>query len=273
MFTTSSKTIWTVTAVTVVLAIALATATFWILFSQQTATTGLFTLNFNLTKSPLSASLQRDLLKDIKRGAGKILDVAATKTSDAMADTQSSASSAATSLPQIEDYVPLNCSFGMIRFCVGFKQGRSCSSSRLTVSALVLNKVQDLPGPLKDVIQARVEVLSSLPSSLDSLPTAVIGCLLTGSLSFITLLLLSCCVAYGHSTHLASIIQKIGTTKQMMVHFGIGLACCVPYVVLVAVQHNVTKALEQLPAWVEIKHKTQCVTGELVAKSVSVRCL
>lgn len=57
MFTTSSKTIWTVTAVTVVLAIALATATFWILFSQQTATTGLFTLNVSY---PQPHTLDRD---------------------------------------------------------------------------------------------------------------------------------------------------------------------------------------------------------------------
>ncbi|EMD85624.1 hypothetical protein COCHEDRAFT_1161051 [Bipolaris maydis C5] len=258
MFNTSSKTISAVTAVTVVLAISFATTTFWILLSEQAATAGLLTLDqakiaqFNLTETPPPGLLQRDP-QDIQREASGILNIAAKKTSDVTGDTQSAVSSAVTSLPQIEDYVPFNCSFGMIVFCVGFKHSRSCSSSQLTISAFVLDKIQDLPNPLRDSIQARVKDLSSLPGSLDSLPTAVLGCLIAGSLSFITLLLLSYCVAYGHPTRFATVIQKIGARTQTMVHFGVGLICCVPYVVLVAMQHSVTRAVEKLPAWVEIE--------------------
>ncbi|KAL6162332.1 hypothetical protein ACJQWK_11268 [Exserohilum turcicum] len=114
MFNTSSKTISAVTAVTVVLAISLATTTFWILLSEQAATAGLLTLNFNLTETPPPGLLQRDP-QDIQRGASGILNIAAKKTSDVTGDTQSAVSSAVTSLPQIEDYVPFNCSFGLTK--------------------------------------------------------------------------------------------------------------------------------------------------------------
>lgn len=141
----------------------------------------------------------------------------------------------------------------MIVFCVGFKHSRSCSSSQLTISAFVLDKIQDLPNPLRDSIQARVKDLSSLPGSLDSLPTAVLDCLIAGSLSFITLLLLSYCVAYGYPNRFASIVRNIDARTQTMVHLGVGFICCAPYVVLVAMQHSVTRAVEKLPAWVEIE--------------------
>lgn len=177
----------------------------------------------------------------------------AKKAPDAADNIQSTVSSAAVSLLQIGEYVPVNCSFGIIQFCVGFNHGQSCSSSRLTVSEFVQGKIQDLPSPLRDSIQARVKDLSSLPHSLDSLPTAVLGCLIAGPLSFITLLLLSCCVAYGYPTHFADIIERIGARKQVMIHFGVGLVFCVPYVVLVAMQRKVIQDVEQLSAWVEIE--------------------
>lgn len=104
-----------------------------------------------------------------------------------------------------------------------------------------------MPIPLKDDIQARVKDLSLLLANLNSLPTAVLGCLIAGFLLFIILLLLSYCVAYRYPTRFASIVQNISTRKQTMFHFGVGLLYCVPYILLVVVQHSVTRTIEQLP--------------------------
>lgn len=175
---------------------------------------------------------------------------------------QSAVGSVATSVPQIEDYVPLNCTFGLVRFCVGFKRSLSCSSSPFTLSALVSDEIQDLPGPLGDAIESHIGELASLPGSVRSLSTGVMGCLIAGALSIMLLLLLSCSVAYACPASISRMVQKVSARKQMLFHLGVGMVCCSPYVALVAVQHNVIRALGKLPAWV------QAEAGEVFGVSI-----
>jgi hypothetical protein len=114
---------------------------------------------------PSPALSQRDMLQDFQSAASRILDAAATKASDAVDHVQSAVSSAATALPQLEDHVPLNCSFGIIRFCIGFRHSLSCSGWPFTLSALLPDELQDLPGPLGNTLQAAIQELSPLPGS------------------------------------------------------------------------------------------------------------
>lgn len=230
-----------------------------------------FWQQFNFTRSlfdqqsvPSPALLQRDVLQDLQGAASSILDAAATKASDAVDNVQSAVSSVATALPQLEDHVPLNCSFGITQFCVGFRHSLSCSGWPLTLSALLPDELEDLPAPLEDAIQAGIQELSPLPGSLGNLPEIVIGSLIAGAVSMPLLLVLSCFVAFGWPSCIAKITQKLSTNTQILLHFGVGLVCCLPYVVLVAVQRKVMAAVEKLPAWVQAK------AGEVFGLSVGV---
>lgn len=211
---------------------------------------------------PSPALSQRDLLQGIQNEGSNILDAAATKASDAFGHVQSAVSSAAAALPQLEDHMPLNCSFGIIQFCVGFQHSLFCSGSHFTLSALLPDELQNLPGPLEDAIQARIQELSPLPGSLGNLSKGLEGCLIAGFVSMPLLLVLSCCVAFGCPGYIARITQKLSTKKQMLLHLGVGLVCCLPYVILVAVQRNVMAAVEKLPVWVEAE------AGEVFSMSV-----
>jgi hypothetical protein len=182
-----------------------------------------------------------------------MLDAAATNTSDLIGNMQRAVSSAEASLPQIKDYMPLNCSIGITRFCAGFTHRQSCSSSRLTLSALVPKETQNLPGPLRDAIQARSEELSQLSDSLSHLPSAVVSCLIAGSLSMIILLLLFYCVAYGFPSCISRICQRSSTRKQVLLHLSVNLVCCLPYLALVVVQYDAIKAVDELSAWVKVE--------------------
>lgn len=39
----------------------------------------------------------------------------------------------------------------------------------------------------------------------------------------------------------------------MLIHFGLGMVCCSPYLALVTVQHDVVVAVEELPTWVQVE--------------------
>lgn len=166
-------------------------------------------------------------------------------------------------MPQLEDYVPLNCSFGLTQFCVGFKRSLFCSSSPFTLSALVPDEIRNLPRPLGDAIEARIGELAVLPSNVRDLSTGVIICLIVGALAMVALLLLSCSIAYACPASIGRAVQKVSTRKQMLIHFCVGMLCCSPYVALVAVQDDVIRPAQKLPAWV------QAEAGEVFRVSIA----
>jgi hypothetical protein len=226
-----------------------------------------FTSYLSDQPAPSSPALpQRDILHDIQNGASSILAVAATRVSDAASHVESAISSAAAALPQLEDYVPLNCSFGMRQFCVGYRgqQGLSCSSSAFDVSDLLPDRIQDLPAPVEDAFRERIADLSPLANHLSSLSTSVLVCLIVGSMMMIFMLALSCCLAHAWPSCVASISPKVGTKTRVLVHLAVSMLCSAPYLALVLLQSKVVREAKGLPGWVEVKQ------GEVFGLSVGI---
>jgi hypothetical protein len=126
--------------------------------------------------------------------------VAATKVSDAAGYVKSALSlavAAVPKLPQIEDYVPVNCTFSLKCFCVGYlyAQDLLCSDSLFDISALLPDTIQDLLAPLEAAFRERIGDLSPLADHLSRLPTSVLTCLLIGICSIILVLGVFCYLA------------------------------------------------------------------------------
>jgi hypothetical protein len=109
----------------------------------------------------------------------------------------SSAVAAGPKLLQIEDYVSVNCTFGLKRFCVGYlyAQDLLCSDSPFDISALLLDTIQDLLAPLEAAFCEWIGDLSLLADYLSRLPTLVLTCLLIGICSTILALGVFCYLA------------------------------------------------------------------------------
>lgn len=171
---------------------------------------------------------------------------------------ESAISSAAASLPQIEDYVPLNCSFGIKQYCVGYinKENLTCSDTPFDISALLPVEIQALPGPVEDVVRERIGDLSPLAGDLSSLPGAVKICLIVGFICSSLVLGLFCYPAFYDS-----ISQKASRNVRVLIYLSMALACCAPYFVLILLQTKVVNEAKKLPAWVGVEE------GEIIRLS------
>jgi hypothetical protein len=226
---------------------------------------GLLQHQFNITNSLLDppsptapALLHRDLLQDLQNGANSLVAVAATKVSDAAGHVESALSSAVAAVPklqQIEDYVPLNCTFGLKRFCVGYlhAQDLSCSDSPFDISALLPDTIQDLPAPLEAAFRERIGDLSPLADHLSRLPTSVLTCLLIGICSTILALGVFCYLAKVSYGQQAGTARKLGRVWRIVIHLIMATVCCTPYLTLILLQHTVIEEARGIHDWVEVK--------------------
>jgi hypothetical protein len=192
--------------------------------------------------------------------------VAATRASDAAGHVESAIGSAVASLPklpelQLDDYLPLNCSFGIHQFCVGYRhqQSLSCSSSRFDLAALLPDEIHALPGAVEDALQERIGDLSPLAGDLSSLPTAVLFCVSTGTFCMMVAILVTSCLAFDNS-----ISRKAGAKARVLVHICMFVACSAPYLTLTLLQKNAMDEAGKLPAWVAVER------GELFGHSVGL---
>jgi hypothetical protein len=192
----------------------------------------------------------RDILQDIQNGANSILTVAATRVSDAAGHVQSAVSSAAASLPRIEDYIPQNCSIGTEQFCVGYRhtQNLSCSYLPFDVSALLPDAAQGLPGPVRDAFREQMGRLSPSADDWDRLPGSIDICLLVGLISVI--LVVVPFVWLGSSKWTS---RKVATMPKLLVYLATPVVGCTPYSALVALQSRVMIEAKGLPAWVDVQ--------------------
>jgi hypothetical protein len=196
---------------------------------------------------------QRDIIQDIQNGASSLLEVAATRASDAASHVQSSISSAVASLPEapeIEDYFPLNCSFGIRQFCVGYRheQSLSCSDSPFKISTLLPDEIESLPSLVEDALRERIGELYPLAHDLNSLPTSILICLIIGSITMILALGVSSCLAFDNR-----ISRKAGPKARIVIYFFMAVACCVPYLALALIQNKVMRKAKGLPNWVAVE--------------------
>jgi hypothetical protein len=196
------------------------------------------------------------LLQDIQNGANSLVAVAATRVSDAAGHVESALSSAVAAvpeLPQIEDYVPVNCTFGTRQFCVGYLHtpDLSCSDSPFDISALLPDTIQDLSAPLEAAFRKRMGDLSPLADRLSRLPTSVVICLVTGLLSMMLMLGASLYLAYGNHGQRVGTSRKLGRMWHVVVHLIMATACCAVYLPLILLQRTVIEEAKGLPSWVE----------------------
>lgn len=223
-----------------------------------------FNLTSYLADTPLPPSPtlpQRDILQNIQNGANSLLAVAATRVSDVAGHVQSAVSSAAASLPQIEDYLPLNCTIGTEQFCVGYRntQNLSCSHSPFELSALLPDAVQDLPGPVEDALRERMGDLLPLADDLSNLTASLNTCLIVGLISIIFVAVFACCLVCD-----TWISRKMGTVARLLIYLCVAVVCCAPYSALVTLHVKVMKGAQRLPVWVEVQK------GEVMGLSIGL---
>jgi hypothetical protein len=153
-------------------------------------------------------------------------------------------------IPEIEDYVPLNCSFGIRQFCVSYRHERSpaCSDSPFDISALLPDKALALPGLIEDALRDRIGELYPLVDKLSSLPTSVSICLIVGNINTMLALGLFGCLACDNR-----ISRKTGLKARVLIYISMAMACCAPYLALALIQSKVVKEAESLPAWVKVE--------------------
>jgi hypothetical protein len=203
------------------------------------------------------ALLHRDLLQDLQNGANSLVAVAATKVSDAAGRVESALSSAVAAvpeLPQIEDYVPVNCTFGMYHFCVGYlhAQDLSCSDSPFDISALLPETMQNFPAPLEAAFHEQIGDLSPLADSIGRLPRLVV-CLRLGLSAMMSMLGVSYYLAYSSYGRGFGASQKLGHISHMVMHLIIATICCAPYVTLMLLQRTVLEKAKANHDWMEVK--------------------
>jgi hypothetical protein len=170
-------------------------------------------------------------------------------------------SSAVASLAKFEDIIPQNCSFGLYQFCVGFnnsKQDLRCSKSSFQISGLLPPSIQELPAPLQDAIHDCINVLAPLTYGLRGLSTSVQLWLTAGIAFMIPLLILFLAKCYNLPTG----YKPVGFMKTALTWLAIGLACCLPYAMLVWVQYKIASEAANLASWVAVER------GEIFMLSV-----
>jgi hypothetical protein len=200
------------------------------------------------------ALLYRDLLQDVQNGANSLVAFAATRVSDATGYVESALSSAVAALPelpQIEDYVPVNCTFGIHQFCVGclHAQDASCSDSPFDISALLPDAIQDLPAPLVAAFRELIDGLSPLADRLSRLPTLVGVCLILGLSCMMILLGVFCYQAYVNYCT----AQGPGHVWHVVIYLIMATVCCAPYLTLILLQRTAVKDAMGFPDWVEVQ--------------------
>jgi hypothetical protein len=153
-------------------------------------------------------------------------------------------------IPEIEDYVPLNCTFGIRQFCVGYRHERipACSDSPFDISALLPDKTLALPGLIEDALKDRIGELYPLVHKLSSLPTSVSICLIAGTINTMLALGLFSCLACDNR-----ISRKAGLKTRVLIYLSMAMACCAPYLALALIQSKVVEEAESLPAWVRVE--------------------
>jgi hypothetical protein len=271
-------TIWLIATAPFITAIVL---TICIRSVQRLATAGLLTLTvsprreyehwiltedlctqFNLTStfsdlispSSLQPLSQRDILDDLQNGANSLLAIAATRASAAAGHVESAISSVVASLPEvpnIENYVPMNCSFGTREFCIGYrhKQSLSCSDSLFNISVLLPDEIKALPDSVEDALRQRIGDLSPLADSFKSLRTSILICTLAGLFMMLLLVLLRIPQFYNWIHKKFSLSFK---TRVIILLF-MAPACCAPYFALAILHRQVVKTAEKLPDWVAVE--------------------
>lgn len=206
--------------------------------------------------------LDRDLLQqvqDIQNGAKSALSAAATRVVDAADQAQSAVSSVATSLQDMEERLPRNCSLGTKRFCIGYEHESNCSDLPLNLSGLLPASVHDLPAPVEDAIRDRAEALSRLAGTSSKLPAVFVpGTLISGLVSMSAIAVLSLCLAFRWLP-CATILSKLNVWLRALALLSLGLACCSPLILPALFLDTILRAADELPSWVEVERGGACV--------------
>ena len=207
--------------------------------------------------------LDRDLfqqVQDIQNGAKSALSAAATRVVDAADQAQSAISSVATSLQDMEERLPRNCSLGTKRFCIGYEHESSCSDLPLNLSGLLPASVHDLPAPVEDAIRDRAEALSRLAGTSSKLPAVFVpGTLISGLVSMSAIAVLSLCLAFRWLPCATKILSKLNVWLRALALLSLGLACCSPLILLALFLDTILRAADELPSWVEVERGEACV--------------
>jgi hypothetical protein len=222
----------------------------------------------NLLATPPSPPLlRRDLLQDIEDGASSLLAVAATKVSDTAGHIETALGSAVEALPeslQIENYTPENCTFGIHSFCVGYKNAPNlaCSNSPFDISALLPEKIQDLPAPFEEAVRKIIADLSPLADGVSKLPMSILSCSIAGNVLIMLMVLVT--------EYLTQDSQKVGDNRRfglmarMLTNVIMTTICCAPYLAMVLLQARVFEDIKGLPDWVEAER------GEVFGLSIGL---
>jgi hypothetical protein len=264
-----------------------------ILCADQNASSGFMTLKVNISRlcrmvnitrlkisiTPLFRdqltpeavrSAPRDILQDLRDEASNAVNSAASRVNEVANHVESAVSSAIASSPNLDDFVPSNCSFGMEQFCLNFnstKQDTICIRSSFEPLKLLPESVRGLPEPLQLAIEKYLEAFNPVTDKLRSLPAQAKAWLISGTISVTLLLILGLVILYVFHLKPLSLVAtwcRNRASVTLVVCFTLGVISCLPYVLLVHVQHKVYSVAASISDWVDVEK------GQILGLSIGI---
>jgi hypothetical protein len=173
---------------------------------------------------------------------------------DVAGHAQGALSSAAASIEDIEERIPLSFSLGTQQFCVTTKHAIDCKDLPLNFSRLLLpDNIDRLPDLVQNTLRERDGQLSSLIGPWDQLSMhTVTGIMISEIILMTVLVIISTCVALGVLAWLAKQLCQLRLILRILATLAISISLCTPLIALVSILYVILKSTEKLPSWIVV---------------------